>query len=177
MAIRLQPHIPPSIIHPAGRARRTDEYLAAFNDVHTERASAAEPVDETPLLIIVGAAIVLDGKVLGCERAEPPESAGRWEFPGGKVEPGEDDLDALVRECEEELGVIIAVGDRIGGDVPLAHGRAVLRVWISKIVQGEPRNIEHASLRWLAPDEFDSVPWLPADAPIVAELAHVLRAG
>lgn len=126
-------------------------------------------------LIIVGAAIVADGRVLGCERAAPPESAGRWEFPGGKVEPGESDLDALVRECEEELGVIITVGPRIGGDVPLAHGRAVLRVWISEIARGVPQALEHASLRWLAPDEFDSVPWLPADAPIVAELAQILR--
>jgi 8-oxo-dGTP diphosphatase len=131
----------------------------------------------TEPLIIVGAAIVVNGKVLGCERAEPPEAAGRWEFPGGKVEPGETDIDALVRECEEELGVTIAVGDRVGPDVPLAHGRAVLRVWVSRIVRGEPEALEHASLRWLAPDEFDSVPWLPADAPIVAELAHVLRAG
>jgi 8-oxo-dGTP diphosphatase len=136
--------------------------------VHTERA--------TPL-IIVGAAIVVDGKVLGCERAEPPESAGRWEFPGGKVEPGETDIDALVRECEEELGVLIAVGDRIGGDVPLAHGRAVLRVWLAGLARGEPQALEHASLRWLAPEELDSVPWLPADAPIVAELAKLLTAG
>ena len=135
--------------------------------MHTERA--------TPL-IIVGAAIIADGRLLGCERAEPPEAAGKWEFPGGKVEPGESDLDALVRECEEELGVVIAVNDRIGGDVPLAHGWAMLRVWLAEIVSGEPQAIEHASLRWLTPDEFDSVPWLPADAPIVAEVAKLLRA-
>ena len=110
--------------------------------MHTERA--------TPL-IIVGAAIIADGRLLGCERAEPPEAAGKWEFPGGKVEPGESDLDALVRECEEELGVIIAAKDRIGGDVPLAHGWAMLRVWLAEIVRGEPQAIEHASLRWLAP--------------------------
>jgi len=127
-------------------------------------------------LIIVGAAIIADGRLLGCERAEPPEAAGKWEFPGGKVEPGESDLDALVRECEEELGVVIAVNDRIGGDVPLAHGWAMLRVWLAEIVSGEPQAIEHASLRWLTPDEFDSVPWLPADAPIVAEVAKLLRA-
>ena len=138
-----------------------------MSDVHTERA--------TPL-IIVGAAIVVDGKVLGCERAEPPEVAGRWEFPGGKVEPGESDIDALVRECDEELGVGIDVGERIGGDVPLAHGRAVLRVWLATLVRGEPQNLEHASLRWFFPDELDSVVWLPADAPIVAELARVLPA-
>lgn len=134
--------------------------------VHTERA--------TPL-IIVGAAIVVDGRVLGCERAEPPESAGRWEFPGGKVEPGESDKDALVRECEEELGVTVAIRDRIGRDVPLAHGRAVLRVWLAELVSGVPQPLEHASLRWLSAEELDSVPWLPADAPIVAELARILR--
>jgi 8-oxo-dGTP diphosphatase len=135
--------------------------------VHTERP--------TPL-IIVGAAIVVDSKLLGCERAEPPEVAGRWEFPGGKVEPGETDEAALVRECEEELGVVIRVGDRLGGDVPLAHGRAVLRVWFGELVSGEPQPLEHASLRWLGVEELDSVPWLPADAPIVAELARLLRA-
>jgi 8-oxo-dGTP diphosphatase len=135
--------------------------------VHTERSGP---------LVIVGAAIVADGKVLGCERADPPETAGRWEFPGGKVEPGENDLDALVRECEEELGVTIAVGPRVGDDVPLAHGWAVLRVWRATLVSGEPRPIEHRSVRWLSIDELDSVPWLPADAPIVAELAKTLLA-
>ncbi len=136
--------------------------------MHTERA--------TPL-IIVGAAIVVGGRVLACERAEPPESAGRWEFPGGKVEPGESDVDALVRECEEELGVVIAAETRIGDDVPLAHGRAVLRVWLARLVSGDPRPLEHASLRWLTARELDSVPWLPADAPIVAELARILIDG
>lgn len=133
--------------------------------MHTERA--------TPL-IIVGAAIVVDGRVLGCERAEPPESAGKWEFPGGKVEPGESDIDALVRECREELGVNVAIGDRVGGDVPLAHGRAILRVWLARLVTGVPQALEHASLRWLSAEELDSVPWLPADAPIVAELRRRL---
>lgn len=134
--------------------------------VHSER---------TTQLIIVGAAIVANGRVLGCERAEPPESAGRWEFPGGKVDPGESELDALVRECREELDVEIEVGDRVGTDVPLAHGRALLRVWLARLVTGEPQPLEHASLRWLSVDELDSVPWLPADAPIVAELARILK--
>jgi len=143
------------------------EDLARLTAVHTKRA--------TPL-IIVGAAVVVDGRVLGCERAEPPESAGRWEFPGGKVEPGESDVDALVRECEEELGVVVAVGDRVGEDVPLAHGRALLRVWLARLVRGEPQALEHRSLRWFSADDIDTVPWLPADAPIVAELARLLSA-
>jgi len=141
--------------------------MARLPGVHAERT--------TPL-IIVGAAIVADGRLLACQRSEPPEVAGRWEFPGGKVEPGEDELEALVRECQEELGVVIRVLDRVGEDVPLAHGWALLRVWLAEIATGEPQAIEHSALTWLGPDELDSVPWLPADAPIVAEVAKVLAA-
>lgn len=126
--------------------------------------------------MIVGAAIIDDGRVLACARSEPPEFAGRWEFPGGKVEPGESDVEALIRECAEELEIDVTVGDRVGADVPLAHGWAVLRVYAAEIVNGGvPKLVEHADMRWLAPDELDSVDWLPADAPIVAALPAVLR--
>ena len=81
------------------------------------------------LRVIVGAAIIACGRVLACERADPPEVAGMWEFPGGKVEPGETDVEALIRECDEELGVRVEVGERVGRDIPLGHGRAVLRVY------------------------------------------------
>ncbi|GIE50045.1 DNA mismatch repair protein MutT [Amorphoplanes nipponensis] len=122
--------------------------------------------------------IVTAGRVLACERSAPPEVAGRWEFPGGKVEPGETDAQALARECAEELGVRVRVGARIGPDVPLAHGRAVLRVFTVTLLNGdEPRALEHAAMRWLAADELDSVPWLPADQPIVAELPVLLAEG
>ena len=125
----------------------------------------------------MAAVIVSGGRVLACERSAPPEVAGRWEFPGGKVEPGESDADALVRECAEELGVRVEVGARVGPDVPLAHGRAVLRVFAVTLLDGdEPRALEHAAMRWLAVDELDSVPWLPADTPIVRELPALLAA-
>ncbi|WP_213452674.1 (deoxy)nucleoside triphosphate pyrophosphohydrolase [Rhizomonospora bruguierae] len=125
--------------------------------------------------MIVGAAIVADGRVLACERSAPPEVAGRWEFPGGKVEPGETEVDALVRECVEELGARVHVGDRVGDDVRLAHGRAVLKVYLARLVHGDrPQALEHGELRWLAADELDSVVWLPADAPIVAALRPLL---
>ncbi|MCA2218683.1 (deoxy)nucleoside triphosphate pyrophosphohydrolase [Jidongwangia harbinensis] len=121
--------------------------------------------------VIVAAVIVTDGRVLACERSAPPEAAGRWEFPGGKVEPGETDAEALARECREELGVRVEVAERVGPDVPLAHGRAVLRVYAVRLLDGDvPRALEHAAMRWLAADELDTVPWLPADRPIVAEL-------
>jgi 8-oxo-dGTP diphosphatase len=126
--------------------------------------------------VIVAAVIITDGRVLACERSAPPEVAGRWEFPGGKVEPGETDEQALARECVEELGVRVEVGSRVGPDVPLAHGRSVLRVFAVRLVDGDtPQALEHTSMRWLAVDELDSVRWLPADQPIVAELPMLLR--
>ncbi len=125
--------------------------------------------------VIVAAVIVMAGRVLACERSTPPEVAGRWEFPGGKVEPGETDEQALARECAEELGVRVEVGDRVGRDVPLAGGRAVLRVFAVTLLDGEvPRALEHSAMRWLGADDLDSVPWLPADEPIVSELPGLL---
>ncbi len=125
--------------------------------------------------IIVGAAIVENGRVLACARADPPEVAGRWEFPGGKVEPGETEVEALIRECIEELGVRVEVGVRVGEDVPLAHGRAILKVYLAKLVDGaHPQRLEHAELRWLGATELYDVDWLPADAPIVAALERHL---
>ena len=101
--------------------------------------------------------------------------AGGWEFPGGKAEPGESDVDALVRECEEELGVRIEVGEQVGTDVLLAGGSSLLRVYLARLVgDARPRPLEHSALRWLAASELDDVAWLPADAPIVAALQPLL---
>lgn len=127
------------------------------------------------LQVIVGAAIVRDGRVLACARSRPPELAGFWEFPGGKVEPGESEPAAVARECREELGVRVQVGERVGPDAPLAGGRAVLRIYQATLVAGVPRSVEHAELRWLTADTLDTVPWLPADLPIVAALPPLLR--
>ncbi|TYB36422.1 (deoxy)nucleoside triphosphate pyrophosphohydrolase [Micromonospora sp. AP08] len=125
--------------------------------------------------MVVGAAIIMDGRVLACARSAPPEVAGRWEFPGGKVEPGEVETDALVRECAEELGVRVEIGDRLGRDVRMAHGRSVLRVYLARLLDGdEPKALEHSELRWLSAAELDTVPWLPADVPIVAALRPLL---
>ena len=141
--------------------------LARLTAVHTEHASR--------LRVIVGAAIVASGRVLACARSEPPDTAGRWEFPGGKVEDGESEVEALIREVDEELGVRVEVGDRVGDDVLLGHGRAVLKVYAARIVDSRtPHPREHSELRWLAAHQLDSVPWLPADAPIVAALRPLL---
>ncbi|MFI6229285.1 (deoxy)nucleoside triphosphate pyrophosphohydrolase [Micromonospora echinospora] len=143
--------------------------------MRTERISGDGQAERRDVKVVVGAAIVADGRVLACARSAPPEVAGRWEFPGGKVEPGESETDALVRECAEELAVRVEVGDRIGRDVRMAHGRAVLRVYAARLLGDDrPRALEHAEMRWLSADELDTVDWLPADVPIVAALRPLL---
>ncbi|MGH3803877.1 MAG: (deoxy)nucleoside triphosphate pyrophosphohydrolase [Pseudonocardiaceae bacterium] len=123
------------------------------------------------LTVVVAAAIVDDaGRVLSAQRARPPRVAGLWEFPGGKVEPGETEEAAVVRECREELGVIVELGSRLGEDISIVDGRAVLKVWLARIVSGTPRAVDHRALRWLAPNELDCVEWLPVDAPLITEL-------
>lgn len=125
--------------------------------------------------VVVGAAILRGGRLLAAQRGSPPELAGGWELPGGKVEPGESDEAALLRECQEELGVTIRLGERVGGDWALGAGW-VLRVWTATLVEGEPRPLEdHSDLRWLAAGELRDVAWLPADLPVVDRLAALLR--
>ncbi|TDC68213.1 (deoxy)nucleoside triphosphate pyrophosphohydrolase, partial [Micromonospora sp. KC606] len=135
--------------------------------MRTERVGGNGQAERREPRVIVGAAIISGGRVLACARSAPPEVAGRYEFPGGKVEPGESEVAALVRECAEELAVRVAIGDRVGGDVRMAHGRSVLRVYTARLLHGdEPRALEHSAMRWLSATELDSVIWLPADAPI-----------
>ena len=125
--------------------------------------------------VIVGAAIIRGGRVLACARMDQSEVSGRWEFPGGKLERGESELEALVREVDEELGVRVEVGERVGEDVPMRAGWAVLRVYLARLVDDDvPQPLEHEELRWLAPDELGSVDWMPADAPIVEALRPLL---
>ncbi|MEU4576715.1 (deoxy)nucleoside triphosphate pyrophosphohydrolase [Nonomuraea sp. ATR24] len=126
-------------------------------------------------VIVVAAAIVGDGgQVLAAQRGAPAALRGGWEFPGGKVDPGESELDALVRECREELGVEIAVGERVGGDWALGK-EYVLRVWLATVAAGTPRPKEHLALRWLAPGAYYDVPWLAGDLPVMKAVEKLLR--
>lgn len=118
------------------------------------------------MTVVVAAAIVRDGQVLAGRRRDGPY-AGQYEFPGGKVEPGEDETAALVRECREELGVDVVVGGRIGSDTAIEVG--VLRLFAAA-TDGEPRLHAHDDLRWCGADEVDVLPWIAADRPLVAEV-------
>jgi 8-oxo-dGTP diphosphatase len=120
----------------------------------------------------VGAAILRDGRVLAARRTTP-EAAGRWEFPGGKVEPGETPEIALVREIDEELGCRVEVTGWLAGQVPVGASHT-LAVAVARLVDGEPDPVEHDLVRWLAAEELDEVDWLDADRPFLAELRAIL---
>jgi 8-oxo-dGTP diphosphatase len=127
------------------------------------------------LVGVVGAALVRDDppQVLASRRTQPPRLAGYWEFPGGKVEPGESDEHALVRELREELGIEAAVGERLGGDLPIGE-TAVLRVYVCRIVSGELTLVDHDEHRWLAAAELEDVPWIGVDLPLLPALRAFL---
>ena len=126
--------------------------------------------------VVVGAAIVREGRLLVQCRAAPAALAGRWELPGGRVEPGESEPEALRRECAEELGVRIRVGARVGGDLPLGAAR-VLRVYAADLLAGspEPRPVEHAGLRWVGAAELAELDWLDADRALLPDLVGLLN--
>jgi 8-oxo-dGTP diphosphatase len=122
---------------------------------------------------VVGAAIVRDGRVLAARRMRPAALVGGWEFPGGKVEAGEQETDALVRECHEELGVPVRVGARLGATV---DGSIRLVLYAARLAAGpEPRPLEdHDELRWLGADDLDTVAWLPVDRELLPLVATLL---
>lgn len=124
---------------------------------------------ERPCTPVVGAAIVRDGAVLAARRTAPPESAGRWEFPGGKVEPGESPELALVREIAEELGCRIELTGWLPGSAPIGDTHE-LRVACGVLTQGEPTPTEHDLIRWVRVEDLDAVDWLDADRPFLDPL-------
>src|SRR5262245_23337075 len=129
-----------------------------------------------PDRLVAGAAIVRHGRVLAARRTHPAELAGRWEFPGGKVDPGETEEAAAVREIREELGCEVEVVRRVPGEHPLDRG-FVLRVYEAVLRAGEPIPHEHDAIRWLGPEELDDVDWLAAELPFVAALRERLLDG
>lgn len=127
---------------------------------------------------VVAAAIVDDlgapRRLLAARRRRPLELAGRWEFPGGKVDPGETVEEALHREIREELGVAIEAGPELPGPDDggwRISARHVLRLWPAVVTAGEPEPlVEHDELRWLDEGSWLDVAWLDADVRIVEAL-------
>ena len=124
---------------------------------------------------VVGAVITNQGCVLAAQRGMAGSLAGLWEFPGGKIEHGETPEEALEREIREELGCSITVGREVTTTVhDYDFGQVTLTTFYCKLAEGSPESTEHSDLRWLAPHEFTSVEWAPADMPAVALIGEEL---
>ncbi|MGB3893380.1 (deoxy)nucleoside triphosphate pyrophosphohydrolase [Mycolicibacter sinensis] len=129
-----------------------------------------------PTQVVVAGAVIVGPALLIAQRRRPPELAGRWELPGGKVMPGETEPAALARELAEELGLdaeAITVGERLGADVVLDSGMT-LRAYRVSLARGEPRPDDHQALRWVTAVDLPDIDWVPADRAWLAELARAL---
>jgi 8-oxo-dGTP diphosphatase len=123
-------------------------------------------------MIDVVAGLILDpaGRLLACKRPEGKHLGGKWEFPGGKVEHGEDPVAALVRELEEELGIIVDAGKALT-PVVWDYGRGPIRLhpFVCTVTSGEPHPHEHEEIRWCRAEELGALDWAEADVPILGE--------
>jgi 8-oxo-dGTP diphosphatase len=126
-----------------------------------------------PNQIVVAGALIRGATLLVAQRDRPPDLAGLWELPGGKVAHGESDADALVRELDEELGVEVTVGARLGADVELGEAMT-LRAYLVTQTSGSVHPRDHRALRWVTADELDALDWVPADRGWLPDLAAAL---
>ena len=126
-------------------------------------------------LEVVAALIVRedDGRFLLCQRPAHKARGGQWEFLGGKVEPGETKKQALIRECREEIGVVIKPLNEI---IAVTHEYPDLTVHLTLynavIAAGEPQMLEHNDIRWITPEEIPNYAFCPADEEILAKISE-----
>jgi 8-oxo-dGTP diphosphatase len=135
---------------------------------------------------LVVAAVLVDSlstpeRVLAARRSSPPALAGRWEFPGGKVEDGEEPRSALRRELTEELQITVTLGDEVlgpeGGAWPISAAFE-MRTWLGTIAAGSVSPTgSHDEVRWVTRTELLELEWLDADLPIAEALVERLQAG
>jgi len=128
--------------------------------------------DKRPTHVVAAGVTDLKGRVLIAQRPPGKHLAGRWEFPGGKLEAGEDRRLGLARELREELGITLSAAPR-----PLIrvrhrydYGEVLIDMWVVRQYSGEPKGLEGQALRWCTREELETVELLPADGPIVAAL-------
>ncbi|WP_303830754.1 8-oxo-dGTP diphosphatase MutT [Asticcacaulis taihuensis] len=125
------------------------------------------------ILVVAAALVDSDGRVLIAQRPEGKQLAGLWEFPGGKVEPGETPETALIRELEEELGIIVkqaCLAPFVFASHTYETFHLLMPLYLIRRWEGEPEAREHAALKWVRPNDMGQYPMPPADDPLVAWL-------
>jgi mutator protein MutT len=123
------------------------------------------------LHVVAGAVIDAAGRVLIAQRPPGKHLAGGWEFPGGKLEPGEARATGLERELREEIGIVIRDPRpliRVRHTYP--SGEVLIDMWVVRSYSGSPRGLDGQALEWLSQDELERAELLPADGPIVRAL-------
>ncbi|WP_457299217.1 (deoxy)nucleoside triphosphate pyrophosphohydrolase [Phyllobacterium sp. P5_D12] len=135
-------------------------------------------MSEHPILLVTACALVdADGRVLLTQRPEGKSLAGLWEFPGGKVDPGETPEESLIRELHEELGIIVKPACL----APLTFAshtyetfHLLMPLFICRRYEGIPRGIEGQVLKWVRPKDMRDYPMPPADIPLIPFLVDLL---
>ncbi len=125
------------------------------------------------VLVVAAALIDDDGRVLIAQRPEGKAMAGLWEFPGGKVEPGEIPEAALIRELEEELGIVVkkaCLAPFVFASHTYENFHLLMPLYLIRRWEGEPESREHKSLKWVKPLALRDYDMPPADLPLVAYL-------
>lgn len=131
-----------------------------------------------PTVLVVAAALIdTDGRVLIAQRPEGKALAGLWEFPGGKIEPGERPEQALIRELHEELGIDVNAAC-LAPFVFTSHAyesfHLLMPLYLLRRWSGTVQRREHAALKWVKPDQLRDYPMPPADEPLIAWLRDLL---
>lgn len=124
---------------------------------------------------VVGAVLVRDGKVLAAQRSESMSLPLMWEFPGGKIEPGETPVEALQRELKEELLCDAVVGDHVETtEHNYDFGTVILSTFFCTLNGEDPQITEHAEIRWVSVNDLLDLEWAPADIPAVQKIIQKL---
>lgn len=124
---------------------------------------------------VVAAVVEHEGLILACRRRPEKAAGGKWEFPGGKIEPSESAAAALIREIQEELGIVVEIGSHFRTD-DTRVGEQVIRLTCFRAIVAEElptSSTDHDELRWVEPTMLPELDWAEPDLPAVAELASM----
>lgn len=125
--------------------------------------------------VVMAAVVEKDGRYMICRRGPGRRLEGVWEFPGGKLEPGETPEEGLIRELREELKIETAVGRILDAQLESEFHEFIILYYLVRIISGEPELLEHSEIRYVLPEELGNFEFSTADTKAAARLAGVLK--